>query len=458
MTFTLYDAATGGTALWTDTQSVDVQNGSYAVELGSTPNPLSASIFSGGQVWLEITVGTGTPMTPRQKLNSVPYAFEAVNAQTAATATTVTGTASGDGSGLTNLDWANIVNVPAGFADGTDDVATSVDGMSGGTINGGLEIYPLGTVLIGDPLTTQLYVQSDSLFTGQFINNSSGGRGGVSTYGVYASAEGPAGFEFGNTNFGTYSVAKNGHSNVGVYGLADNPNTSNVGVKGEALGSGLYARFGLWGHAEGGAKNYGVYASAPISGADDFAGYLDGDAAVTGAMTVGIGAKDTGSQLRVSTGRGVAGQFSNISALSAGEVSYGLTVLNNAATSGGATEHYGAYAQVAGADRNYGFYGTVSGGGNNYAVYGAASGGQSNIAGYFDGDESDGSTTAAVEIVSPGQKMLIDGNEIDSNVALHLNYTSAQDVDIAHGGGNVGIGLTAPETTLHVAGGNWDVG
>lgn len=48
----------------------------------------------------------------------------------------ISGTLSGNGSGLTNLDWGDLDNVPAGFSDGVDNTVSSVDGLSGGTING----------------------------------------------------------------------------------------------------------------------------------------------------------------------------------------------------------------------------------------------------------------------------------------------------------------------------------
>ena len=77
ITFRLYNVAMGESASWTEMHgSVDVDNGSYTVMLGSiTPN-LDLE-FDGSDKWLGITVGFDSEMTPRQKVGSVPYAMNA---------------------------------------------------------------------------------------------------------------------------------------------------------------------------------------------------------------------------------------------------------------------------------------------------------------------------------------------------------------------------------------------
>lgn len=68
----LYDVATGGAALWTETHSnLTITNGLANITLGSV-TPFSVTFDT--QYWLEITVGSGTPM-PRIQLTSVPYAL-----------------------------------------------------------------------------------------------------------------------------------------------------------------------------------------------------------------------------------------------------------------------------------------------------------------------------------------------------------------------------------------------
>ncbi|MFA6093808.1 MAG: hypothetical protein WCU88_09625 [Elusimicrobiota bacterium] len=84
--FTLFDASTGGTALWTKTfETVSVRNGNFQVVLGDVQGqtPLS-EVFSADSRFLEIQVLSGpgiaapeTPLVPRQQLVSVPYSLRA---------------------------------------------------------------------------------------------------------------------------------------------------------------------------------------------------------------------------------------------------------------------------------------------------------------------------------------------------------------------------------------------
>jgi hypothetical protein len=68
------------------------------------------------------------------------------------------------------------------------------------------------------------------------------------------------------------------------------------------------------------------------------------------------------------------------------------------------------------------------------------------------GAENDG-TTAALKITSGSQNMLLDGNEIDGLAnGLFLNNNTNQNVVLANGGGNVGIGTTNLTAKLTVAG------
>lgn len=75
MVFKLYSASSGGSALWTETQSsVSVSSGKFNVVLGSV-TPISVDFTA--DYWLGITVGADSEMTPRVKLNTIGYAFMA---------------------------------------------------------------------------------------------------------------------------------------------------------------------------------------------------------------------------------------------------------------------------------------------------------------------------------------------------------------------------------------------
>ncbi len=120
--FSLYISANvseAPTPIWEETHSgVTLDNGLFNVILGSI-NPLSADNFTGAR-YLGIKVGADEEMTPRQILTSVPYAFQAENANTIEGYTVST----------LPIEWANLENVPPGFADGVDNDTTYTAGTS----------------------------------------------------------------------------------------------------------------------------------------------------------------------------------------------------------------------------------------------------------------------------------------------------------------------------------------
>lgn len=75
--FKLYDAATGGSVLWSETQSVTPVSGYFSARLGDvTPLPYGPSGVLDGHVrYLGVTVGNDPEMTPRQPIVSAPYAL-----------------------------------------------------------------------------------------------------------------------------------------------------------------------------------------------------------------------------------------------------------------------------------------------------------------------------------------------------------------------------------------------
>ncbi|MDO8587899.1 MAG: glycosyl hydrolase family 28-related protein [Armatimonadota bacterium] len=79
MVFRLYFLQTGGTPLWTETQSVETRGGVFSVFLGSV-TPLASTAFS-GTTWLSVEVN-GSLITPRAQIVSVGYAMRAAVAET----------------------------------------------------------------------------------------------------------------------------------------------------------------------------------------------------------------------------------------------------------------------------------------------------------------------------------------------------------------------------------------
>jgi hypothetical protein len=82
MIFRLYDAATGGTPLWTEqwtgSNGVKVSDGLFNVMLGSLAPIPTSLVTDHASLFLGITVGTDDEMTPRVQLGSVPFAVQAL--------------------------------------------------------------------------------------------------------------------------------------------------------------------------------------------------------------------------------------------------------------------------------------------------------------------------------------------------------------------------------------------
>ena len=76
--FAIYNVSTGGSALYTETQSVTAANGLFAVNIGSV-TPLPASLWSQATLFLGIKVGADAEMTPRQSIGSVAFAERAAS-------------------------------------------------------------------------------------------------------------------------------------------------------------------------------------------------------------------------------------------------------------------------------------------------------------------------------------------------------------------------------------------
>jgi hypothetical protein len=80
ITFTIYDASTGGTAEWTETHaSVTPVDGLVHVLLGSE-TAFEDDLFDGSDLWLGINVNSDGEMIPRLRIVSVPYAIYANDA------------------------------------------------------------------------------------------------------------------------------------------------------------------------------------------------------------------------------------------------------------------------------------------------------------------------------------------------------------------------------------------
>lgn len=134
--FSLYSVATGGAAIWTETQpTVSVTSGNYNVLLGSV-TPI-ALLFN-APYWLGVKVGADTEMAPRAALASVPYAFRAISVDSTAiiTGTQVTGPVASATTATTAATAANFSGALAGDVTGAQ-IATTVTAIQCRAVSAG---------------------------------------------------------------------------------------------------------------------------------------------------------------------------------------------------------------------------------------------------------------------------------------------------------------------------------
>src|SRR5262245_17249536 len=91
--FAIYDAPDATVPIWSEQHTVDFDNGSYSVSLGSVV-PFGDTVFDGSLRYFGITIGTAPELSPRATVQSVPYALLAndVNGDIHPTTVTVNGT------------------------------------------------------------------------------------------------------------------------------------------------------------------------------------------------------------------------------------------------------------------------------------------------------------------------------------------------------------------------------
>lgn len=154
ISFTIYSDSTGGSLLWSESQSVPVDSSLFNVILGSV-TPIPSAAFTGTPRWLTMQIAGDTEMVPRVKLVSVPYSFRAEKADTsqfavnAARADTSDFAFSGPGSGGDTFWGAN----------GND-----IHNLNSGNVGVGTNTPPHKLTVTGGALaveTGSLYLASD---------------------------------------------------------------------------------------------------------------------------------------------------------------------------------------------------------------------------------------------------------------------------------------------------------
>lgn len=295
--FALYNVPSGGTPLWSNTQTVELQHGVFSIELGNVGTPINGSIFS-GDCYLGMTVEAETEMIPRQQILSVGYSFKAEDADTLdgmdstefGKITTVTAGVGLTGGGTTgnitiNADTGTIQsrvsgNCAAGESiriinsngtvtcepdsDSGGDITgvTAGTGLSGGGSAGGVTISAdtsalqsrvAGSCIAGQSIRI---INSNGTVTCETDDNSGGDITSV-TAGTGLSGGGTSGSVILNVNIPFIQ------SSSASGGLLDMTSTSSTGtaVKGEAIATGSVTNIGGWFSAAGDV-GYGVFGRA----------------------------------------------------------------------------------------------------------------------------------------------------------------------------------------------------
>ncbi|MFA5035210.1 MAG: hypothetical protein WC500_05475, partial [Candidatus Margulisiibacteriota bacterium] len=159
--FSIYDAALGGTELWTETISgLTPDQGLVNQELGLTTS-IAASVFSTDTRYLAVKVGADAEMSPRIPLASVPFAFRAATADTVpnnsltlnkfATGQIVTSIAS-SGS-MTTLKDNVVIEGGSGVTISQDNLLNKLTITAVSTAGGTVSQVNTGTGLTGGPIT-----------------------------------------------------------------------------------------------------------------------------------------------------------------------------------------------------------------------------------------------------------------------------------------------------------------
>jgi hypothetical protein len=371
--FAIYNAASGGGNLWSETQVITAESGLFNVILGSV-TPIGLDVFDGNDRWLGVAVGADPEMSPRHKLVSVGNAFKASDSDklggqlpsyylgggvsggvslgpltqqttTVATAIWVKGATtgiSGEGStygvyGLWDANHYGFLGNSFYGAYGSADVGVN------GKYNGATARFgQLGTSMYA------VFGQYDADYPYGGIGASDKGVVGYSgtngTYGVYG--------QYDSSNYGAL-----GRSGTGVYGKGT------YGVSGEGSTCGVFGTDGTrYGYI--GSSDHGVYGRNGTN-----YGFLGGEIyGVYGNGTVGIWGSNAGDGNKAGylggSDFGAYGQSSSSKYGGLGSTNYGAFGTHNGTILGYlGSANYGAYGAY---DSNrHGYLGSVT-----YGAYG----------------------------------------------------------------------------------------
>jgi hypothetical protein len=413
-TFRFYTSESGGTPIWSETQSLSVQKGLFSAILGSV-TPFGPGVTFDQQYWMSVEVAPDPELSPRIPLTAVGYSIRALNAEMAETVAdnSISSSKIGDGHVVRSINHLrdNIIIQGAGGASVTTNGDTLTIAASGGGGSGigalqntdnTLDIInptgPTATVNIKVPLilsgsTEDAVASVTNNFSvgGYAIRGVSSNTSGYGIRGENSSGSSSGGGVSGSA-YASIGVYGNSQLGYGVYGIALSNNVVNYGVYGESLSPSGYGVFGKNRSGTGvrgessSSTGYGVYGlnfSTTTGGTAIFGHSANGNgvhgqtASPTGRGVYGMSTAGSGwgvhgeNNTNNSNARGVVG-ISNSG--------WGVTGLSTSGT-GVRGESNGVAIRAVSHD-GYALHSTT---GTGIAVYGSTDGNPNGYAGYFIG-------------------------------------------------------------------------
>jgi hypothetical protein len=362
VTFSLYTVASGGSAFWTEPQSVTTRGGLFSLLLGSV-TPIGA-VPDAGMLYLGMAVGGGVELTPRVRIVSAAYAYKADTAARALRADTA------------NYAFAGPGGSGDGWVRGGDSVLYTVNALGlakGGSANALLGPSAMYHTNFGFRCTTGLAGQD------RFHIAIGGGKNNVVS-GSYSTVAGGLSNRVDGANAfigGGQANAASGAGSTVAGGVSNNAAGSSAVVAG---GSGSDATGGY--SVVGGGRNNSAVADygAVLSGYDNAAG----DAVADTAATVAGGYRNLATAKYATVGGGKNDTASGVYATAAG--GQGNVASGGSSTTGGGVGNLasGGYAAVGGGWSNaaVGEYSGVGFGRDNGAGDAAADSGAAVVGGY----------------------------------------------------------------------------
>ncbi len=321
MSLQLYNASIGGSMLWSETKSVQVNRGLFNTNLGDV-TPLNVAQFNQG-LWLEIVV-EGETLTPRQQLLGSPYAFSLI-----------------PGAKVSGGVWDPGLTVSNDWWHGIEGRSVDGDGVRGISTGGGIA-------------DNGVYGETSSTFYAEA--------------GVYGRSTDIASGVIGTSTKGT-----------GVYGEHTDPTFTSPGVYGKNTGSGAGVLGDSYDSYPGGAivaRNYGGGYGVEGISTNSYGGYFTGYDGVYSSSSgaYGYGLTGTSNYLGIyGSGNSYGGYFYSPDGYGLAAVSNGIDSWDDGINS---YSNYGS-GVYASSSNGYGLevssYGTDSwdDGINSYSDYGS---------------------------------------------------------------------------------------